>query len=251
MLGDAKEGWCHLSHVPLRAEASDRAECVNEVLAGESVQLVQRGTGHWVKVQLPDGYEGWMDDRQLHPVTNLWTGHPVRLAAPSSAWDGVPGGVLPAGAVVRLEGDAWKMGEWAVAPLGHEPTNHQGSMLDVAESMKGVPYHWGGRSSWGLDCSGLVQLAAMLTGRLVPRDASQQAEVGVEVHSNDLQDNDVAFFANDKGAITHVGICKAGGAVIHASGEVREDQLDGTSLVRHEDGKASHQLALVRRWTSV
>ena len=184
MLGDAKEGWCHLSHVPLRAEASDRAECVNEVLAGESVQLVQRGTGHWVKVQLPDGYEGWMDDRQLHPVTNLWTGHPVRLAASSSAWDGVPGGLLPAGAVVRLEGDAWKMGEWAVAPLGHEPTNHQGSMLDVAESMKGVPYHWGGRSSWGLDCSGLVQLAAMLTGRLVPRDASQQAEVGVEVHSN-------------------------------------------------------------------
>ena len=60
MLGDAKEGWCHLSHVPLRAEASDRAECVNEVLAGESVQLVQRGTGHWVKVQLPDGYQGWM-----------------------------------------------------------------------------------------------------------------------------------------------------------------------------------------------
>ena len=124
-------------------------------------------------------------------------------------------------------------------------------MLDVAESMKGVPYHWGGRSSWGLDCSGLVQLAAMLTGRLVPRDASQQAEVGMEVHSNDLQDNDVAFFANDKGAITHVGICKADGAVIHASGEVREDQLDGTSLVRHEDGKASHQLALIRRWTSV
>ena len=111
-----------------------------------------------------------------------------------------PGGVLPAGAVVRLDGDAWKMGEWTVAPLGHEPTNHQGSMLDVAESMKGVPYHWGGRSSWGLDCSGLVQLAAMLTGRLVPRDASQQAEVGVEVHSNDLQDNDVAFFANDKGS---------------------------------------------------
>ncbi|MCH1588983.1 MAG: SH3 domain-containing protein, partial [Flavobacteriales bacterium] len=68
------EFWCHLSHVPLRAEPSDRAECVNEVLAGEKVQIRQKGRGHWVQVALPDGYMGWMDDRQLRPVTKEWMG---------------------------------------------------------------------------------------------------------------------------------------------------------------------------------
>ena len=51
-----KEAWCPLSHVPLRAMASDRAECVNEVLAGETVTFIGKGAGNWVEVRLSDGY---------------------------------------------------------------------------------------------------------------------------------------------------------------------------------------------------
>ena len=85
------EAWAHLSHVPLRAEASDRAECVNEVLAGETVTELELGRGDWVNVRLPDGYEGWMDRRQLKPVTGMWQGKPMRLANMTSAWRGVSG----------------------------------------------------------------------------------------------------------------------------------------------------------------
>ena len=88
----------------------------------------------------------------------------------------------------------------------------------------------------------------MLTGRSVPRDASQQALVGEEVPSDQIQDNDVAFFHNTEGQVTHVGLCRADGHVIHASGEVRADQLLDGQLIRHEDGVASHDLAIIRRW---
>ncbi len=240
--------WCHLSHVPLRAEASDRSECVNEVLGGEKVQILQEGKGHWVQVALPDGYTGWMDNRQLRPVTKEWMGQTLCLSALSSSWSGVAGGTLPAGAVVRLAQGQWMLGEDEVAPISNTPAAWTGDMWQWALSMKGVPYHWGGRSGWGMDCSGLVQLAAKLCGTEVPRDASEQAKVGELVPGEDVAKNDVAFFENAKGNITHVGICDGQGHVLHASGEVRQDYLTDGHILRHEDDKPSHKLACIRRW---
>ena len=116
------EAWAHLSHVALRAEASDRAECVNEVLAGETVTELELGRGDWVSVRLPDGYEGWMDRRQLKPVTKMWQGKPVRLADMTTAWRGVSGGLLPAGAVVREHLGEWHLGEQRIEPLNVAPS---------------------------------------------------------------------------------------------------------------------------------
>ncbi|MBS18132.1 MAG: hypothetical protein CL835_01030, partial [Crocinitomicaceae bacterium] len=151
--------WCPLSHVPLRAEASDRAECVNEVLAGETVTVLNEGAGNWVEVRLPDGYQGWMDRRQLRAVTSMWMGTPHRTTALSSAWDGVPGGWLPAGACVREHAGRWHLGELEVVPHQGSTPQPVSSMWAWAETMRHVPYHWGGRSGWGFDCSGLVSLA--------------------------------------------------------------------------------------------
>ena len=120
------EAWAPLSHVPLRAEASDPSECVNEVLAGETVTEISLGPKDWVQVRLPDGYEGWMDRRQLIPVSEMWKGRPMRLSAMSSQWKGVRGGWLPAGAVVReLEG-RWYLGEIEIEPTGSLPQVHTG-----------------------------------------------------------------------------------------------------------------------------
>lgn len=232
----------------MRSEASDRSECVNEVLAGETVEEIQLGAGTWVEVELPDGYRGWMDRRQLMPVTQLWVGHPLRLSKVSSAWSGVAGGWLPAGACVRKHEGRWFLGELPIEPQFEEPKEHEGSMVGWAQTMVGVPYHWGGRSGWGFDCSGLVSLAAALVGKKVPRDASQQFLVGEEVSASDMRTDDVVFFENENGRITHVGICDGLGKVVHASGQVRIDELHGHELRRHEDGLVSHRLAGVRRW---
>ena len=94
----------------------------------------------------------------------------------------------------------------------------------------------------------MTSLAAALVGIHVPRDASQQVEAGTEVTPGEEREDDVAFFQNPEGRITHVGLCTGRGTVIHASGEVREDHLSQDKLARHEDGKVSHHLACIRRW---
>lgn len=94
----------------------------------------------------------------------------------------------------------------------------------------------------------MTSLAAALTGKVVPRDASEQFKCGEEVALDQIRQDDVAFFENDEGKITHVGICDGQGRVVHASGEVRIDHLVGAQLQRHEDRVASHHLAGIKRW---
>ena len=241
------EAWAHLSHVPLRAEASDRSECVNEVLAGETVTELALGRGDWVQVRLPDGYEGWMDRRQLNPVTGLWKGTPIRLAA-ASAWHDVAGvGCLQAQSFVAPTANGCSANRPCAG--GRSPSGLRRDHVDWCVTMLGVPYHWGGRCGWGLDCSGMTSLAAALTGKVMPRDASEQFKCGKEVALDQVRQDDVAFFANATGKITHVGVCDGDGQVIHASGEVRIDRLVGTQLQRHEDRAASHHLAGIKRWS--
>ena len=72
--------------------------------------------------------------------------------------------------------------------------------------------------------------------------------MGEEVAVEEARQDDIVFFHNSEGRITHVGICDGTDQVIHASGEVRVDRLKGSTLIRHEDGRASHNLAFVRRW---
>ncbi|MEE2919301.1 MAG: NlpC/P60 family protein, partial [Bacteroidota bacterium] len=97
-------------------------------------------------------------------------------------------------------------------------------------------------------CSGLTSLAAALAGMAVPRDASMQYEHGQEVAIGQDKLDDVVFFKNEEGCITHVGISNGQGQVIHASGEVRVDVLRDDGLYRHEDDAKSHQVAGIRRW---
>lgn len=242
------EAWAHLSHVPLRASASDRSECVNEVLAGETVIELILGDKDWVKVRLPDGYEGWMDRRQLKPVTTLWQGMPIRLST-ASFWVGVAGGWLPAGAVVRKHHDSWFLGEQQIETSDKPPAPYKGDMWDWCNTMLGVPYHWGGRCSWGLDCSGMTALAAALTGKVVPRDASHQFDCGLDIPTDQIRKDDVAFFGDDPKRPTHVGICNGEGQVVHASGEVRIDDLIGHHLIRQDNQVTSHKLIGIRRWS--
>ncbi len=231
----------------MRGEASDRAECVNELLAGEPVVVLERGAKDWVQIELADGYRGWVDRRQIAPRTSQTTGEPMWLSASVSRWEGVPGGVLPAGALAHRTATGWAVGPWAARPLDGDPSPWMSSMGAWALSMLGVPYVWGGRSSWGLDCSGLVQLAGRLCGLDLPRDASQQVAVGRDVAWDDAREDDLAFFQNASGQITHVGICLEGHQLVHASGEVRVDRLTSAGIERPSDGVQTHELACIRR----
>ena len=250
-------GIASVSIVPLRAEAADTSEQVSQILAGECVEILEEGRGDWVKIKmLDDGYVGWCDRKQFEFNVNVPEERTI-LCHPISLWINertLATLCIPAGALLDdREGEGLFIGKDKISPkdsslskddiFGDIPI----TMRDAALSMLGAPYQWGGRTISGIDCSGLSQLAARLTGIFLPRDASDQVDCGDLVDWELREADDLAFFENNDGRITHVAILVTCDSVVHASGEVRVDLLTRKGIVHAEIGGLTHRLNCIRR----
>lgn len=243
MLPQSVKYICLQSWSPLRKEMSSASEMVSAMLFGETCEVLEF-SNDWMKVRCDfDGYEGWVptyyldlyEGQQWHKVLGAQSAvltkdtFRIHLSA---------GSYIPEGDVLTLRGEEWKLTvRDSVVPS--EP-------WQLALGFLHVPYLWGGRSDCGLDCSGLTQIIFKIKGLKIPRDASQQFEIGTEIAFGDHKPNDLAFFANENGKITHVGILSPRG-IIHASGRVRKDQFTEAGIADWTTGKITHKLAGIKR----
>lgn len=126
-------------------------------------------------------------------------------------------------------------------------TDIRRSIIHDAEELIETPYLWGGRTQWGIDCSGFVQLVYRLSGLLMPRDASEQAKHGNTMSFiSEAKPGDLAFFDNEDGNIIHVGIVYSPSEIIHASKKVRIDKIDHNGIYNDELKKYTHQLRVMK-----
>ena len=233
------KGICVVTVAPVRAENSDRAEIVTEILFGESADILEVNK-NWTKIKMHyDGYEGWMDTKQMKHVTDEHlTNRKVTLITENFASIMTNDGrtLLSMGSEVEY-----------AAVASRRSHNLRESIALTAKEFLNVPYLWGGKSFFAVDCSGFVQLVFKIHNIKLPRDTYQQAEVG-EVLSfvEESQPGDLAFFENSEGKIIHVGIMLENQKIIHASGKVRIDTLDSSGIFNKEMNKHTHKLRVIK-----
>lgn len=227
----------------LRGEPSNSAELVSQAVMGTPLRLLDKD-GEWWSVETPDGYHGYMTESSLAEADrDSWLKAPrmVITALPATVMVDERGSVLsplPAGAIVEVSHGMIRLPDGRlgiVDPAAMMSLEEWGSqtfsprkVVETARALMGTPYLWGGMSPWAVDCSGLVRVAYWLQGRILPRDASQQASVGDEVPLDALSAGDLLFLdRSGSGRVNHVAICDGHGRVIHAgSGRVRDNALD-------------------------
>lgn len=254
-------GLCTLSVVPLRIEASHRSEMVNQMLFGEACSVLDSHE-EWVQVRLAhDGYEGWMLRAQLLAVDRdeyeaycsvqpALVGETVELLEHESR--ATQARVLLAGSYLPgYEPDTGKvsLGDRVFFYQGRiaEPVRSRDELLLQAYLFLNAPYQWGGRSLFGIDCSGFTQMVYRLSGHALLRDASQQATQGHTLSFlEESQPGDLAFFDNEEGRIIHVGILVRPDQIIHCSGQVRLDGIDQHGIYNFELRKHTHRLRLIK-----
>ena len=248
-----------LSVIPLRAEPTDKSEIVNHILFGELLEVVGKQE-QWRKVRtVYDNYEGWLDGKQITPLKTedffiLGKAEtPVTLDVVQIAvYDRnhmipvVLGSSLPAfdGKKISINStDYFYEGNTRCGKVTDKKSVVENSFMYM-----NAPYLWGGRSPFGIDCSGFTQMVYKLCGIKLRRDAGQQAEEGTTVHLlEEAEPGDLVFFDNEEGHIVHCGIILPGERIIHASGRVRIDKLDHHGIFNSETKKYSHHLRLVKR----
>ncbi|SMC97173.1 C40 family peptidase [Pedobacter nyackensis] len=254
-------GICRVAVAPLRAGQSDKAEISSQLLFGDHVEILEKTDKWWLVRNEYDGYEGWMDYKQLASlnheqfVRNQDCNHmaPAQtvntiIAADGSKYYLSPGSNLPAYADKHCYlGDE----KFEVSFSAHvlNPEVDVDELIDTALFFRNAPYLWGGKTTFGIDCSGFVQIVFKLNGLKLKRDAWQQAEEGEVVDFlPEVQAGDLAFFDNSEGRITHVGMMLNANEIIHASGKVRIDPMDSQGIYNAELGKYTHNLRIVKRF---
>lgn len=233
------KGICNVTVAPVRAENSDKAEIVTEILFGESADILEVNK-NWTKIKMHyDGYEGWMDTKQIKPVTDdELANRKVTIVTEdfSSVLTNDGRTLLSMGSEVEFQTVASRR--------SHDLRE---SVALTAKEFLNVPYLWGGKSFFAVDCSGFTQLVYKVHNIKLPRDTYQQAEVGDALtFVEESQLGDLAFFENPEGKIIHVGIMLDNQKIIHASGKVRIDTLDSTGIFNKELNKHTHKLRVIK-----
>ena len=242
-------GICNLSAIALRKEARHASEMVSQLLYNETYTVLDQ-TKEWVLVRTEHGpstgsgaypYDGWIQAKQFCEISEeelnvLKAKKPFFVSKP----------------IVEYRGQYLSMGTLLYEPhpdAVEMPSEfHPELMVDYAKLLLGAPYLWGGRMAMGLDCSGLTHTCARLAGLVLPRDASQQVQEGDLVYFlQETQPGDLAFFGEEDGHITHVGIVMGNEQIIHCSGKVRIDYLDQTGIFNKEKNEHTHRLQVIKR----
>lgn len=241
------QAYCMVSIAPVRSEASDRSEIVTQLLFGELITVLEVQEP-WARIEtFADAYSGYIDFKHFRPLSEKevrrWmdglgylTYREAELETPWGLQRICRGSFIPEGeSGFHIGKDAFQLRQ-PDSPSFSSPVAYAMDYLNT-------PYLWGGKSPFGIDCSGIVQVIYRLFGFNLPRDASEQVNHGSEVTFDEISAGDLAYFSKN-GKVTHVGILDGKGGIIHAAGHVRLDRISPEGILKN--GELTHHLSAIR-----
>jgi len=252
--------------LPVRVSPAEQAEMCTQLLFGEFFTILEN-TEKWCFIHNGnDHYKGWIDKKMItyidekefysfsshahvqifKPVAECFIhnkNEPIILPAGSflHAYDNETG-------TASIKENTYAIPTDAIMKRASQPASGN-LIVSIAKSFLNAPYLWGGKTVFGIDCSGLVQVCFGICGIGLPRDANQQALKGELIgFLQEAETGDLAFFENEEGKIIHVGILLNNSTIIHTSGRVKIDSIDANGIISQKSCRHSHKLSLIRRF---
>lgn len=242
------KGICLYSVIPCRDQPSHRSQQTTQLLFGETYTVLDQMNDFLLVECHHDEYHAWIAANQHHVLEDTLD-YVINESLLQTIKVDNHTMYVPMGAYIPKD-------KWTLFGKTYTASNYSSNQLTSVEIklnyysrlLNNTPYMWGGRTPLGMDCSGFAQLIYRMLGMNIKRDSSMQAEQGTTIHIiNESLPGDLAFFDNEEGRITHVGVILDPHHVAHSSGCVKTDKLDHEGIYSTEQKKYTHRLRLIKR----
>ncbi|WP_026934444.1 C40 family peptidase [Christiangramia echinicola] len=245
-------GICHLSIVPLRASASHESEMVSQLLYGEHFKILEERV-HWSKIRNSfDGFEAWIDRKQYMKIEEAdyysLEENDLQLSSDLIEYITDESGLLMPVALGSVLNFADNLGHSYEGERTKLSISKKENLINTALLYLNSPHLWGGKSPFGIDCSGFTQTVYKLNGFKIKRNAAEQAKQGEALSFiEESEPGDLAFFDDNDGVINHVGLMMKDNYIIHVEGKVRVDRIDHSGIFNAELRRHTHKLRVIKK----